>query len=1124
MVTVLFADLVGFTGMSEGVDPEQVRNLVDRGFERLVTDITNHGGRVDKIVGDQIMAMFGAPVAHEDDAERAVRAALQMHRTLHAFADEVGIPIAMRVGVNTGEALVGTLRAGGEYTAMGDAVNVASRLQTSARPGQVVVGPYTHAQTKDVVGYESVGSVQVRGREEPVDAYIATTTLGPPGQRPRRHRSPLKGRDSELSILCTALEMALRRRRPHLIVLVGEAGIGKSRLADELTRTARENHDALVLQGRCVPYGEANLWWPIAEAVRQALDIDPTDTAEEATAKTKQKVTWGMGRPIDDPAVVRAIDGLLYLLGLPSPLQDVDPARAREDATRAFLGLLQVLVHFHPVVLVLSDLHWADPMVVDLLDRLPDKMRGLPFVLVGTGRTELEERWSPKPAGRSVVVLQLDPLERAAAAELVEALLDGGARRELVDAVLDRAGGNPFFLEELTALVHQTDGDEAQLPGTLRSLVATRLDSLPASERRVLDHAAVIGRLGSVEALDALDASGDGSLRRMLGALAARDLVSVDGSEWAFRSDLVREVAYETLTKAERARHHATLGDFLVCQARERGREREQLEAIAHHLGLAAELVRDLGAVEGVGDDVLDEAIESIDRASEEAERYETPSVVARLCDRALELLPAARRQDRRRFLVRRARARALLRQIDAARTDISQIVVEAEAEGDAWASAAALTVRGHIEQLEGALYESVANLDEAIARWRKLGDKAGEADALRLRGVTDMFLGRLASAEETISQALALFCELDDRRGQAWAQWTTAWISFTGGDTSRAEDQIGEALKLFDEIGDYGGLAWAHGLLAWVRLQQGFLDEADRLAELSLREVDRDSDRWALAMMLMLRASTRLWRGLTEDAVRLGTEAREAFQAIGDTTGELRAIVSLARALIHAGRIAAADDLLRSARRMAERELDPDVRSLGSLIAIGTGIQLGDLSRAAELTNRMATVGTPDEEVYVSLALVQLGRPAEAVERLRAVNEIATGPGLRANAGSALAFALAAAGRRDEALAMADQVTEDAPGTYLDRVLVHYARGFSNLRRAADDAIAEFDRAVDLADTTGDRLLQALTRLARARALEARWHPRAGPALQEALARMSVIGLDHSAWDEVFRRAARTG
>ena len=1134
VVTVVFADLVGYTGMSEGVDPEHVKNLVDRAFQRLVTDVVNHGGRVDKIVGDQIMAIFGAPTAHEDDAERAVRAALQMQRTLTCYAEEVAVPIAMRVGINTGEALVGTLRALGEYTAMGDTVNVASRLQTIAQAGQVLVGPSTYGETSASVEYEPLGALHVRGREETVEAYVAIATLGPPGHRPALSRSPLKGRDHELGILCASVDMAFRRRRPHVLVLLGDAGIGKTRLADEVTRKARTDHDALVLQGRCVPYGEANLWWPIAEAVRQALGIGSSDTAEEAATKTRDGVAFGLDMAADDPRAVRAIDGLLYLLGLRASLQDVEPARAREDATRAFVGLLQVLAQKHPVALVLSELHWADATVLDLLDRLAERMRGLPFVAVGTGRTELQERWSPSAAGRNLVQLHLDPLDRAASAELIEALLDGAAGADLIEAVLDRAGGNPFFLEELTSLVHQSSssGDGAQLPGSLRSIVATRIDHLPSSERRLLEHAAVVGRLGTVESLQAVDEGGASDVRRSLDLLVASDLVEVNGREWAFRSDLVREVAYETLTKGERARHHARLGTFLATQSRERGREREQLEAIAHHLGVAAELTRDLGAVEGVPVGILDDAVDAIARAADQAERRETPALVARLSDRAMALLPPGREDLRRRFLVRRARARALMRQMDAARGDVAQALSEAEAAGDEWTAASALTVRGQIEQTEGALYESVANLDEALTRWRRLGDLAGEAEALRLRGVTDMFLGRLDAAHEAIADALALFTELDDRRGQAWARWTMAWIAFTGGDTEKADHHIAGAIELFEEVGDYGGLGWAYGLLAWVRLQQGFRDEADRLAELSLREVDAESDRWARGMMLMLRASTRLWQGMTEDSVRLATEARAEFQAIGDSTGELRATATLARAMIAAGRIAESDDLLRSARRIAERELDPGAKSLGSLITLGTAIQLGDIAKATEVVRheaddpgKQAGAGL-DDQVFVGLALLQLARHEEAVTVLRRAWEGATGPGLRSNAGSALALALAVAGRFDEALEQADRSEDEAQagGTYLDRIAIRYARGFASLRRDADLAAAQFDAAVTIADTTGDRLTQALARLARGRALESRWHPRAGPSIQDAEARLAAIGLHDTAWDDVFRRAARAG
>ncbi|MDQ3756344.1 MAG: AAA family ATPase, partial [Actinomycetota bacterium] len=343
IVTVLFADLVGFVTLSENRDPEQVKNLVDRCFERLVADVNAFGGRVDKIVGDAIVALFGAPVAHEDDAERAVRAALQMQRTLASLTGELEAEVQLRIGVNTGEVLVGALRAGGDYTAMGDVVNVASRLQTLAGPGQVVVGPATYAATRDVVEYDCLGDVQARGREELVTAWQAVAAPAPPGYRPRRAPTPLVGRNEELGLLRRALSAAVSRRRAHLVLLLGEAGVGKSRLASELATEADAEHDALVLEGRCVPYGEANVWWPVAEAVRQACGIEPSDPDDVSAEKSLTAVQTATGLDDDSAEVARLADGLRYLMGDEDALANVDPQRAREDANRSLLALLEAL-------------------------------------------------------------------------------------------------------------------------------------------------------------------------------------------------------------------------------------------------------------------------------------------------------------------------------------------------------------------------------------------------------------------------------------------------------------------------------------------------------------------------------------------------------------------------------------------------------------------------------------------------------------------------------------------------------------------------------------------------------------------------------------------------------------
>ena len=584
IVTVLFGDLVGFTSLSESRDPESVKNLVDSCFERLATDITSFGGRVDKVVGDAVVALFGAPVAHEDDAERAVRAALAMQRSLDEQAAFLGAPVRMRIGVNTGEVLVGALRAGGDYTAMGDVVNTASRLQTSAAPGQVVVGPETHAATREVFRFEPLGEVVARGREEPVEAWVALEAITAPGRRARRPEVPLIGRDAEVSLLCSAMTTAITYRRPHLGVLVGEAGMGKSRLAEEVAEHARREHGAIVLEGHSLPYGEANVWWPLAEALRQAFHIELPDPL----SVVRERLVENVSKAASPDDTERIVEALLYLFGQESRLADVDPSRARDEVARAVRGTLATISSKCPVVLMLSDVQWADPLVLELVDGLFDRIHRLPLVVLLTARPELETRWRPTAGRHNLVVLNLDPLDGAAAHDLLVKLLGREPDPELEGALVERSGGNPFFLEELAALLSES-GTMPVLPATLRGLVAARLDALPVSERAVLDDAAVLGRRAPVVALQAMaDAAGRRGLGSALDTLAGRDLLVVDGGMVGFGSDLVREVAYSTLTKAERARRHARFAAWFEERVPEKERTDEILEELARHWSSAA--------------------------------------------------------------------------------------------------------------------------------------------------------------------------------------------------------------------------------------------------------------------------------------------------------------------------------------------------------------------------------------------------------------------------------------------------------------------------------------------------------------------------------------------------------
>ncbi|MDP1793932.1 MAG: adenylate/guanylate cyclase domain-containing protein, partial [Acidimicrobiales bacterium] len=866
-------DIVGFTGLSESQDPEHVKNLVNAAFSRLASDITSHGGRVDKTIGDALMALFGAPVAHEDDAERAVRAALAMQRTIESFAHSGSAALRLRVGINTGEVLVGGIAAGGDFTAMGDAVNVASRLQTSAEPGTVVVGPATHRATATVIAYESLDPLQARGREELVPRWLAIAPLVIAGRRPTQRRSALVGRDNEVTMLRSLLSTSLTRSRPSIAVMLGEPGVGKTRLAEEVADLARNDHGALVLVGRCVPYGEANVWFPVAEAVRQACGLNADCDHNEAHVRADIHTRLGdlTGLESDDPELDRLVNGLVYVLGNAHALSDVDPSRVAAEVHRSIEALIQGLARRQPLMITLAELHWADDVVLDLVNDLLDHAVGLPVFLLATARHDLENRWT-SPAGRhNAVLFHLDPLDDAAATELLAGLLGADASGDVVRLVMERAGGNPLFLEELAGLLTDVPGAGAtvnDLPATLRGLVAARIDGLDAGARRLLDDAAVVGSDGRVDALAALAAARGIALdEAALDELVARELLAEDAGSWSFRSELVREVAYDTLTKADRARRHAALGLWLAERSNRLGRPDDELEPIAHHLGIAASLQLNLGAIDGVPADICVNALRAIERAAMAAKTRGLHSGSLMLLDRALELLDPTDRANRQRVLLARASAFATLRQVTAGLADIEAVAAEL-ADDEKVALAQVETVRGELLSLSGDTAGAIAALDRAIALWQAEGDAHNEAVARRLAGMTYLYAGENEAAEQRLNEALAAFEAVGDRQGAAWAKQNLAWLSFNQGLLDEADARLAQADAAFHEIGDYGGLSFVRGLMAWVRMFQGRFEEAGELAERVL-DGNRDrNDKWALGMMLMLLGTVRLFTGKPADAL----------------------------------------------------------------------------------------------------------------------------------------------------------------------------------------------------------------------------------------------------------------
>jgi class 3 adenylate cyclase/tetratricopeptide (TPR) repeat protein len=1142
VVTVLFADIVGFTSLSEHRDPEQVKSIVDRCFQLLVADIEEFGGRVDKIVGDAILALFGAPIAHEDDAERAVRTALRLPDTLCDAAADLGLDVRLRVGVNTGEVLVGSLRAGGDYTAMGDVVNTAQRLQAAAEPGQVLVGRATYLATRRVVTYRSVGAIAAKGREAAVPAWVAEGARLPPGHRSDRRRAPLVGRDDEVALLSHTLNMAIDRSRPALLLVLGDAGLGKSRLAEDVADQARDCHDALVLPGRCVPYGEANVWWPVASAVQAACGVEQGDGQEVVTRKVRTAVAGALdGSDGGDGAVDRVVEGLLHVLGY-EVLRGVDATRARDEVTGSLLAFTAALARRRPVVMVLSDLHWADEAILEVLGGLLQSTARLPFAVLATARPTLTQRWSPPEGAHHSVVVHLDPLGRDDAARLLRSLAGDRVAAlddEVADELLDRAGGNPFFLEELVSWLGEAG--PSPLPDTLRGLVAARLDGLTPTERDVLEDAAVLGSRGRVEWLATMQRKahgGDAALQPSLRALQAKELLAVEGDSWEFHSELVREVAYGTMTKQRRAKVHTGIASWL--EREEYDHHEAVIDSIAHHYGRAAALTIELGASRGLDDDVA-RAVDWLRRAGQRAAQADTPRRAAVLFSEALALLdtpgvaaPTAAEAaacGRGELLLARAAAYRELHEVARARADAEAALALAEAVADEAAAVAATIEAAEIALRSASPDEAEELLSTALTRACAAGHDQGQAAALRVRGFAALLRNDPEAAVSSLEPALELYTALGDKLGRAWALQNLSWAHFIAGRIHDAEVLLHASAALFAELGDRGGLGWAMGLLAFTRFYSGYPEEAETMAEEVFGAAGEAGDRWGLGMGQVLTASIRLWTGRAESAVERARQALATFDAIDDDYGRVQARLPLGRALVTAGRIDEGFEVLEQARTTLPPSISPRFTAFSATGLLSAAVQVGDRRRAAAALDVLPTHELSSDdlttagaaEYLVSRALLELqgSCPGAALELLSAVGRATGDRAAVGYCGAVTALALAAAGRGDEALAAARVVEADERSTYLDRLWSGSAAGAVEAGRG-DQAAAErrFAQLCARVDATDDQVAQALARLGWAMAREAVGHPDASQAAVAAEDRFAALGIDADGWTAVLRPA----
>jgi class 3 adenylate cyclase len=627
IVSIIFVDLVGFTGRAEQLDPEDVRALLAPYHDRVRREIESFGGTVEKFIGDAVMGVFGAPLAHGDDAERAVRAALAV-RDIAGELVEGGLQL--RVAVNTGEAVVslGARAALGESLVAGDVVNTAARLQAAAPIDGVVVGSETYVATRGSIRYEPSTPVVAKGKERPITAWIAISAadadLGP------MDTEGIVGRDLELAILGALWDRAVASRLPILVSVIGPTGVGKSTLVARFAEMASDS-GARVVQGRSLPYRESGSYGALASQIMSLADVFESDAASIAASKLRARANELLsGHEADVDAIA---DDLAAVIGESSGRIALD----RDALFHSVRDFLEGAVRERPTILIFEDAHWAGPSLLDLVLELAARMRDAPVCVLTLARPELFDARPDWGAGAPEFLgMTLGPLGEADARELVHRRVGD---KERAEAVLKTAEGNPLFIAQLAASIDEIA--PGRLPTNIREIVAARLDALPPAERALLMDAAVVGRAFWLDALRALNDSAS-DLPRLLDQLERRDLIRRETNsifegkhQFGFTHALIREVAYDMLSRAERARRHAVVAEFFE---RTSGGSSEAIGALARHW-LAA------------GDN--ERAVEQLLRAGEVADRGWAKEHAVFLYREALGLIPAED-EDRRRAVRRR--------------------------------------------------------------------------------------------------------------------------------------------------------------------------------------------------------------------------------------------------------------------------------------------------------------------------------------------------------------------------------------------------------------------------------------------------------------------------------------
>jgi class 3 adenylate cyclase/tetratricopeptide (TPR) repeat protein len=920
-VTVVFADVAGSTELGERLDPEAVRRIMIRYFEEMRGVVERHDGTVEKFIGDAIMAVFGIPRVHEDDALRAVRAAAEMRDRLAALNAELeqewDVRLEMRIGVNTGEVVAGDPQSSPSL-AVGDTVNVTARLEQAAEPGEILVGEATYRLVRDAVEFDQPEELRLKGKAGLFEARRLQTVRPRVAGAARRLDRPMIGRREELALLEREYERAVREGACRLVTVIGPAGIGKSRLLREFVSLLPA--EALVSQGRCLPYGEGITYWPVTEAVKDLAGVGDDDSAAEVSARLIDRLS-GEGDARLVASKVAAAAGL--------GTGEV----AKEEASWAFRRLLEALARERPLVVVFDDIQWGEETFLDLLEYVVERSDAgvLVVCLARPELLDLRPGWGDGKRKAATVVLE--PLRGEECTLLVQKLLGDGELDEQARAsLIERAGGNPFFVEEMVGmlfdegLLERVNGhwsfagelDKLALPGSIQALLAARLDRLPLVERRVLERGAVEGEVFHREPLVVLH--GEPDLDVALESLVRKQLLRPvrgafpGGDAYRFGHLLIRDAAYSTVPKEVRADLHRRFADWLERAAGDRSVEQEEI--LGYHLEQACRYHAELGR--RMDEDVVATAARAarlLESAGGRAARRGDMPAATKLLERAANLVPDG---DEHVLEIELVLGWALtqLGEFAAAEMLFAQVVERAAASGDR-----RLELRARIELMDvvnivrpdGAVAAMFRLADEVVPELEALGDDRGLARAWRMRAYAQNTLARYGATAEALEQGLVHA----DRAGDAVIRseilaWLPTRLARGPVPTEQALERCRELLAR--AAGDLPAEAGALAGIALLEAMSGRFDEA-REAERRSREIKEEL---GLAFTL---AVGYIWRGELELYAGNPHAAESAFAAAaafllerGDRNFYPTAAAGLARSRFQQGRYDESDEALRSA------------------------------------------------------------------------------------------------------------------------------------------------------------------------------------------------------------------